>query len=205
MVMDDCPSPDHQCDGTHVPLVTVELKYNQQPVKVATLKTEDDTWLISEVRGVNLWQGKRDGNKWMFSITLMHQIRSDVFILGFDQITMQESRQQSGCTLLLLIYWLMSGRMRVGPWDSTHVFCCVHTWLLSRDFNPPFYKLSIHKNEVMWFPILFYCSALLSSSPTCFCYSKQKQVGDYYHNYVKSDEIISLGPGQITECRGWGS
>lgn len=25
-----------RCDGTHVPLVTVELKYNQQPGKVAT-------------------------------------------------------------------------------------------------------------------------------------------------------------------------
>lgn len=44
----------------------------------------------------------------------------------------------------------------------------------------------------MRFPILFYCSALLSSCPTCFCSSKQKQVGDYYYNYVKSDEIISL-------------
>lgn len=129
----------------------------------------------------------------------MHQTHQMfIFILGFDPTTIQEWCQQSGCTLSLLIYWLMSGRMRVGPCLESarrrqhSRFCCVHTWLLSRDLNPPFYKLPIHKNEVMRFPILFYYSALVSYCPTCFCSSKQKQVGDYYHNYVKSDEIILL-------------
>lgn len=68
---------------------------------------------------------------------------------------------------------------------------CLHLATQREPHNTSFYKLSIYKNEVMWFPTLFYYSALLPPLPPV-CLLEQRvslcqqrtQLSEEWWNYI---------------------
>lgn len=83
------------------------------------------------------------------------------------------------------------------------LLCCVYTWLLSGDHvTHRFYKLSIYQNEMMWFPTLFYYSALLPPlPPACVCWNRETGSASNTHTIKWRVMKLYLWSEQMEGCR----